>query len=210
MTSPRRVGAVTSKTRALLLDCAENLMLEQGYAAVTYRGVAAQAGVTAGLVQYYFPTLDDLLVTLVRRGIERSLARLATSLETSPPLRAVWEHAGDRTRAALMAEFMALANHHKTIRTELAKAGEKAREFALAAMSERSNDYGRTAEKVSPEALIFLMISTPRMIAMEETIGLSTFHAETIDFIERYLDRIEPRAANSGRGPKPSPATTRE
>ncbi|WP_018502027.1 TetR/AcrR family transcriptional regulator [Parafrankia discariae] len=210
MTSPRRVGAVTSKTRALLLDCAENLMLEQGYAAVTYRGVAAQAEVTAGLVQYYFPTLEDLLVALVRRGIEHNIARLATSLETSPPLRAVWEHAGDRTRAALMAEFMALANHHKTIRAELAKAGEQARELALAAVSERSGDYGRPAGTAPPEALIFLMISTPRMIAMEETIGLSTFHAETIEFIERYLDEVEPRAADSDRAPKTAPATMRE
>ncbi len=168
-------------------------MLAQGYAAVTYRGVATQAGVTPGLVQYYFPALDDLLVALVRRGIEQSLARLATSLETEPPLRAVWEDAGDKARSALMAEFMALANHHKKIRSELVKAGEQARTLALAALSARSSEYPRSPDSPSPEALLFLMISTPRMIAMEETIGLSTFHAETVDFIERYLDRVEPR-----------------
>jgi len=43
MASPRRVGAETSKTRDVLLDCVERLMLETGYASVTYRAVATKA-----------------------------------------------------------------------------------------------------------------------------------------------------------------------
>jgi hypothetical protein len=46
MTSGRRVGAATSKTRA------ESLMVREGYAVVTYCSLAASAGGTAGLVQY--------------------------------------------------------------------------------------------------------------------------------------------------------------
>ena len=40
VTSPRRVGAETSETRATLLDRAEEVMLDEGYAAVTYRHLA--------------------------------------------------------------------------------------------------------------------------------------------------------------------------
>ena len=58
--SPRRVGAETSKTRDALLDCVEAMMLEDGYASVSYRALAAKAGVTASLVQYYFPSLVGL------------------------------------------------------------------------------------------------------------------------------------------------------
>ena len=83
MASPRRVGAETSKTRYLLLDCVERLMLETGYAGVTYRALAAKAGVTAGLVQYYFPTLDDLFVAAIRRRSEQNLERLAEALRTN-------------------------------------------------------------------------------------------------------------------------------
>src|SRR5689334_12810669 len=72
MAAPRRIGAETSKTRAVLLDRAEELMIEEGYAAVTYRVLAARAGVTGGLVQYYFPTLDDLFVALLERRSERN------------------------------------------------------------------------------------------------------------------------------------------
>jgi AcrR family transcriptional regulator len=41
---PRRIGAKDSKTRAQLLDAAERLLLEEGYAAVTSRRLAASAG----------------------------------------------------------------------------------------------------------------------------------------------------------------------
>ena len=68
MTSPRRIGAETSKTRDLLLDCAERLMVNEGYPAVTYRALAAEAEVTAALVQYYFPTRDDIFIAAIRRG----------------------------------------------------------------------------------------------------------------------------------------------
>ena len=40
MAATRRVGTLTSKTRALLLDVTEQLMLDEGYAAVSSRSVA--------------------------------------------------------------------------------------------------------------------------------------------------------------------------
>ena len=40
MTSARRIGAPDAKNRGVLLDAAEQLMLEEGYAAVTSRRVA--------------------------------------------------------------------------------------------------------------------------------------------------------------------------
>jgi len=79
--SSRRVGAETSKTRDVLLDSVERLMLKEGYAGVTYRAVAAKAGVTASLVQYYFPTLDDIFIAAIRRSTERNVARLTKALE---------------------------------------------------------------------------------------------------------------------------------
>lgn len=75
--SSRRVGAETSKSRDVLLDSVERLMLtvKRAMRGVTYRAVAAKAGVTASLVQYYFPTLDDIFIAAIRRSTERNLAR---------------------------------------------------------------------------------------------------------------------------------------
>src|SRR3954454_15880017 len=110
MATPRRVGAESSETRALLLDRAEGLMLEEGYAAVTYRVLAARAGVTGGLVQYYFPTLDDLFLAMLERRSARNLDRLRAALGSrrDEPLRVAWEFSTDEAGAALLLEFMAL------------------------------------------------------------------------------------------------------
>ena len=90
MTSSRRIGAEDSKTRLALLDAAQRLMLEQGYAAVTSRQVAARAGLKPQLVHYYFRTMDDLFLALFRRGAEQNLERQARALASPQPLRALW------------------------------------------------------------------------------------------------------------------------
>ncbi|MBL7495243.1 TetR/AcrR family transcriptional regulator [Frankia sp. CNm7] len=193
MTAPRRVGAQRSKTRATMLDRAERLMLDEGYAAVTYRALAARAGVTPGLVQYYFPTLDDLFLALVRRRTEQTVGALLEALETRQPLRALWEFSNNRTASALIAELTALANHRKVIRAEIASTGEKVRELVLAALAESPNDYTFPMEPVPPEVLVFLVTSLPRMVLTEQAVGMSTSHAQMLDFLEHYLDRVEPR-----------------
>src|SRR5439155_16543648 len=89
MATARRTGTETSKTRATLLDVTERLMRNEGYAAVSSRRVASEAGVTGALVHYYFPTLDDLFLAVFRRGAERNLERHARALESPRPLRAL-------------------------------------------------------------------------------------------------------------------------
>src|SRR3954454_22842948 len=101
-TSSRRVGAETSKTRDALLDCVEKMMLEDGYASVTYRALATRAGVTPSLVQYYFPSLDDIFIAAIKRYSERNLRSLTEALErrAEDPLRAVWEFSWEEATGA--------------------------------------------------------------------------------------------------------------
>ena len=193
MASPRRVGAETSETRAVLLDRAEELMLEEGYAAVTYRVLAARAGVTGGLVQYYFPTLDDLFLALLARRSARNLERLHETFESRPgeTLRIVWEFSTDETSAALLTEFLALANHRKSIRAAIHEVIERTRDVQLRVLSERWDDYADLGG-LSPEALLFLLHGIPKMVMLEEAVGMSSGHREVLDLVERRLAALEP------------------
>src|SRR2546423_15477812 len=119
MSSQRRVGSANSTTRAVILRSAEQVMLEQGYAAITYRSVAARAGVTAGLVQYYFPTLDDLFIAVLRTGTDRIVDEIDRVSQSDQPLHAIWDYASNPTGAALLVELMAAANHRKKISAEI-------------------------------------------------------------------------------------------
>ena len=53
-------------TREALIEATAQIMLDEGYAAATSRRVAAQAGVKSALVHYYFPSMDDLFVAVLR------------------------------------------------------------------------------------------------------------------------------------------------
>ncbi len=197
MASPRRVGSDTSKTHAAILDSAEQLMLDRGYAAVTYRNVAAKAGVYAGLVSYYFPTLDELFLALLRRRSERNLERLVESLDKDPdvPLRVVWEFNTDETSAALMMEFLALANHRKSIKAEIAEVTRRARKLQLDALTLRWPQY-ELPDKLTPGTLLFLMATVPKMMLLEESVGISASHDDTLRLVKHYLDVVEPKRAS--------------
>src|SRR4029077_6431172 len=111
--SPRRIGAEDSKTRAQLLDAAELLLLEEGYAAVTSRRVAARASLKPQLVHYYFRTMDDLFIEVFRRRAEENVERLRRAVEADGSLRNLWALNDDPRGARFSSEFVALRTHRK-------------------------------------------------------------------------------------------------
>src|SRR4029453_19429787 len=87
MAEGRRPRKATEEKRARLLDATEEIMLKEGYAAVSSRSVATAVGINAPLVHYYFPTLDDLFVAVLRRRAGRNVMRMAEALASPEPLR---------------------------------------------------------------------------------------------------------------------------
>jgi AcrR family transcriptional regulator len=64
-----------------IVDAMRDSVAERGAAASTFEQVARQAGVSRGLLHYYFGTKERLLVEVVRRDAEIRVARLDESLE---------------------------------------------------------------------------------------------------------------------------------
>jgi AcrR family transcriptional regulator len=179
-------------TRALLLDAAEHLMLEEGYAAVTSRRVAAQAGVTPALVHYYFRTMDDLFLAVYRRRAQQGFERQEQALASRQPLWALWEFSRDPRGTALSMEFVALANHRPAIRAEIAASAQLVRDRELRAFADVLSGYGIDAERLPPVVVAMFMSSVSRFLVIEaETLGLRTGHDETVAFVEELLRRFE-------------------
>jgi TetR/AcrR family transcriptional regulator, transcriptional repressor for nem operon len=190
MAKPARAREVTPSTRERLLDAVEQLMIEDGYAAVSYRAVAAQVGVVPSNVQYYFPTLDDLLVAAVRRRTEQSLAHLLNMLASRPdePLRVLWDFGRDETTATLAFEFSAMGNHHKAVRAETTDYMRRLRAIQLEALSGVGD-----ADGIPVPALLFLLTGIPKLMLMEADFDVEVGHRETVERVERFLDEREPR-----------------
>src|SRR5689334_12917469 len=134
MPAARRVGSETSETRARMLDIVEQVMVDDGYAAVSSRRIAKEAGVTPALVHYYFGTLDDLFIAALRRRGDQQRERQQRFLSSPQPLRALWSFLNEQSGTGLLMEFMALANHRKAIRAELARYADEFRALQLDAL----------------------------------------------------------------------------
>jgi AcrR family transcriptional regulator len=198
MARTRRIGAEDSKTRAALLDAAQKLMLEEGYAAVTSRRIAAEAGLKPQLVHYYFRAMDDLFLALLRRGAEQNLARLVRALASPQPLRALWAFSSEPSGTTLHMEFTALANHRKVIRAELAAYAEQFRTLQVAVLERVLAEHGIDSEAFPPAALAVLMVSISQVLVMEEALGVTMGHAEMRALVARSLARF--RTAPPARG----------
>lgn len=154
----QRVPRGTARTR--LLDAAEELFAEHGFAGTTTREIAARAGTSTGMVFYHFPTKEALLETLLAerspqadlaaildahrgapRAALRSLARAVddTVAERGEVLR-IMLHGEDEATSDLFQRYVegaadALARY---LRDELGAAGlteEHARALAFAFLS---------------------------------------------------------------------------
>jgi AcrR family transcriptional regulator len=188
MDSPRRMGAKDSVTRAQLLDAAEQLMLEEGYAAVTSRRVGRKADISPQLVHYYFRTMDDLFLEVFRRRAEEGFAQFERAIEAQPTLRTIWSSLSAGPGSTFNLEFVALANHRKAIRAEMASYAERFRTMQLEAISSILAARATLPDGVTPEVVLVAMAGVSQLIALERALGVSGGHAQALAFVEQYLD----------------------
>jgi AcrR family transcriptional regulator len=191
MTSARRIGAPDAKNRGLLLDAAEQLMIEEGYAAVTSRRLANKAGLKPQLVHYYFRTMEELFLEVFRRRGEEALEVHAQLMQSPQPLWAVWRFGTDPAFTRISMEFMALANHRKEMRAEIAYYAQRFREEQRQAVTTALQKYGVAREEMPPVVVSVLMSSLSRFLVLEQAVGISDGHAETVELVESYLRRLE-------------------
>jgi len=191
MTSARRMGAPDAKNRGLLLDAAEQLMVEEGYAAVTSRRLASKAGLKPQLVHYYFRTMEQLFLEVFRRRAEEGLQVQARALRSPQPLWALWRFGTDPAFTRISMEFMALANHRKEMRAEIAYYAERFRDEQRQAVTSALQRYGVSREDMPPVVWTVLMTSLSRFLVLEQAVGITGGHAETLELVESYLRRLE-------------------
>jgi AcrR family transcriptional regulator len=194
MASNRRIGAESSKTRAALLDAAEQLMLEEGYAAVSSRRIAQKAGLKPQLVYYYFRTMDDLFLAAFRRRAEKGLERQAEAVASNKPLQALLAFSDDPTGTALTMEFAALANHRKSVRAEISRYGETFRNRQTEVLAMVMEEHGVDTKLYPPIAVMLLITGVSQILVMEEALGMSAGHAETRELVARLLQQFEGRS----------------
>lgn len=190
MTTTRRLGKKTAKNRALLLEAAETLMCNEGYASVTARKVAAQAGLKVQLVYYYFETMDELILEVIRQHSAQRMKRFVKALASPEPLRALWELNRDKGSALFTTEVLAMANHKDSIRTELAAIGDEFRVLQAEAVGQILEERGVDTRLYPPTAIVATVAALSRAMAQDRALGANSGYDEAAEIVERLINSL--------------------
>ena len=190
MAAPRKSKADDGGTRLRLIEATAQIMHDEGYAAATSRKVAAKAGVKQALVYYYFPTMDDLFLDVLKAGADAALSQMRAALTADDPIRALWEINSDERRTVLNTEFMALANHRKVIGAELKAFAERVRDIETAAVTLALRANGVDLDAYPPVAIAMLVAQTARSLGNELAVGVTQGHEELRALVERHIGQL--------------------
>jgi AcrR family transcriptional regulator len=169
-----------------MLDGAEQVLRDEGYAALTSRRVAEHIGVKQRLVYYYFATMDDLVVETFKRLAVRELERLTKALSSKRPLHEIWDVFIHTADTRLVTEFSALANHNEPLRKEVKDYIKKSRKLQIAALSDAADRKGAD-DTIPPAAVIVFATAAALLLHRENELGIRTGHAETLAIIKNYI-----------------------
>ena len=140
--SKRRMGPPGSPVWHSILDGAESILQDDGYAKLTSRNIASRVGIKQQLVYYYFQTMDDLVVTLFQRAAERDINKFSQAVASESPLRDIWEACSHMQDNKLVSEFTALSNRNAQLRKDVTSFIRKIRRMQLKAINDALQEVG--------------------------------------------------------------------
>ena len=156
-----------SDKAARIVEAMRASVAARGIAGSTFDHVAGEAGVSRGLLHYYFGTKERLLVEVVRRESEVRLERIEEAIETSTDaehvlgalVRGFEDFLGEGPTAPVMLyEMLTLAQRNEEIAAELANLGRRTRSHLSDAL-ERKRESGVLALRVDPDLAATFMFA---------------------------------------------------
>jgi TetR/AcrR family transcriptional regulator len=193
------ISTARSANEEAFLDAAERLLVSVGYAGVSVRRLAEEAGANHGLVHYYFGSMEHLFVRVLERFTERLIAR-QREMYARPDISGAekWRTAMGFLESDLAAgypkiwlELQALGWNRPDIAERVAAVNREWRDVLTDAFGRMSDGYGLDREQFPLPALVSLAMTFNEGIMVERLSGISAGHRELLDMVARWLDALE-------------------
>ena len=192
------VSAARAETVEAFLDAAERLLISTGYAGVSVRRLAEEAGANHGLVHYYFGSMEELFLRVLERFTERLIQRQQTMYESGVPFIEKWRTAMRYLDEDLQAgypkvwlELQAMAWNRPEMRERVVRVNAEWRAVLTEAFSRGMNEYGLDRRGFPLEAVVSLVISFNEGMMLERLSGISEGHRELLGAIDQWLETLE-------------------
>jgi TetR/AcrR family transcriptional regulator len=189
-------------TEERFLDAAERLLVEVGYAAITTRRLAEEAGANLGLVHYYFGSMEELFVQVLERFTERLIDRQREMYASGAPYLEKWREAmryldADRPYQKIWWELQAMAWNRPEFRPRVARVLAAWSDAMRDAVKEALSRYGLDRGPLSLDAWVALIVTMNEGIILERLSGIDRGHADLLAGVERWLEAMEARAQSA-------------
>jgi AcrR family transcriptional regulator len=219
MPNTSRATATTSRqeTEHRFLDAAERLLVQVGYAGITTRALAAEAGLNNGLVHYYFGSLEEVLLRVLNRFTGRLIARQRAMYSADVPFLEKWRTAWRFQEEDLAAgypkiwfELQALAWNRPDLRARIVAVESEWRGVLREAFTRAIREYG-VEDELPVEAVTALTVTFALGYMLERLSGIREGHEPLLAWIDGWIESLERgkpdgqrKSKRSGRGVRQS------
>jgi len=197
--APRQISDARQQATIALMDAAEGLLYEVGYAGVTTRAVAEAAGVNHGLVHYYFGSMEELLTQTLERFVEQ-LALALETLYSDPNLTFAekwrlgsqfWVDEPTSRFPKILLELLAMGWNMPALRTRLTEVHARFRAIFERHFGQALLDYDLDESQFPLKVIVAAVTSFQLGLIVEGLSGVEEGHQELLDWIQRWVDARE-------------------
>lgn len=192
------VSPARAETMEAFLDAAERLLVSVGYADVSVRRLAEEAGANHGLVHYYFGSMDELFLQVLERFTDRLIQRQRAMYAADEPFINKWRTAMEYLESDLEAgypkiwmELQAMAWNRPDLRERVARVDAEWRSVLTEAFDNAAKGYGLDRKRFPVQALVALVATFNFGMMLERMSGVSDGHAELLAAIDGWLQGLE-------------------
>ena len=195
----RGITEARQQATTALMDAAERLMYEVGYAGVTTRAVAEAAGVRHGLVHYYFGSMEELLAQTLERFVDR-LAEALDGLYENPSLTFAekwrlgsqfWVEEPTSRFPKILMELLAAGWNIPNLRSRLTYVHARFRTSFEKHFGQALRDYGLDEDEYPLKVIVAAVTSFQLGLIVEGLSDVHEGHQELLDWIQRSIDGLE-------------------
>ncbi|UQN08489.1 TetR/AcrR family transcriptional regulator [Deinococcus sp. QL22] len=191
--------AARADTKERFLDAAERLLIQVGYAPITTRMLAEEAGANHGLVHYYFGSMEELFLKVLERFTERLVERQRAMYAAPTPFIEKWRQAmryldEDQPYQKVWWELQAMAWNHPEYQARVLQVHRAWRDAMRSAVLEAFSRYRLSTGPFSVEDWITLIVSMNTGLIHQRLSGTRDGHEALLAAIERWLSALEVEA----------------
>jgi AcrR family transcriptional regulator len=180
-----------------LLDAAEQLLVEVGYAGITTRKLAERAGVNHGLVHYYFGAMEELLLRVVERFTDALIERQRVMYSADAPFIEKWRTAmhfldedNDSGYHKVWLEMQAMGWNVPAVGERLRDVHRRWMTVVRAAFDEGLTELGVDKRSFPTDAVVSLVVTFNQGIMLERLSGVDSGHRALLRMIDRTIERL--------------------